>query len=193
MSRGLYPNDVMLLVCQGKLLQSDGQPRQEKFCQFLQSVLIWCSPQARTLQQSAELPPRLMKLCNTLVIHMFHIIYKFRVCETFVSRCCITIKNENIHMNKRANKVTSINVRMDESFKQKIEAIAERSNMASSEWIRRVCEERLEREENKKYGLAEQKQMYIDSKLIDAIKYALTLPEIQKYIREILWNKKEDY
>ena len=82
---------------------------------------------------------------------------------------------------------------MDETFKQKIEAIAERSNMASSEWIRRVCEERLEREENKKYGLAEQKAMYIDSKLIDAIKYALTLPEIQKYIREILWNKKEDY
>lgn len=96
-------------------------------------------------------------------------------------------------MNKRVNKVTSINVRMDETFKQKIEAIAERSNMATSEWIRRICEEKLEQEENKKYGLAEQKQMYIDSKLIDAIKYALTLPEIQKYIREILWNKKDDY
>lgn len=96
-------------------------------------------------------------------------------------------------MKKKTNLDTQIVVRFNSSTKEKMEEAAKKSNEHVTAWIRRACEERLEREENKKYGLAEQKQMYIDSKLIDAIKYALTLPEIQNYIRDMLWNKKEDY
>ena len=96
-------------------------------------------------------------------------------------------------MQRRPNQIYHANVRFSSELKSKIEEEAERLNIPTSEWIRRACSEKIERDELKKRGLAEQKQMYIDSKLIDAIKYALTLPEIQKYIREILWNKKDDY
>ena len=96
-------------------------------------------------------------------------------------------------MQRRPNQYIHTSVRFTVGLKDKIEQESERLNIPTAEWIRRACEEKLEREEQKKRGLAEQKAMYIDSKLIDAIKYALTLPEIQKYIREILWNKKEDY
>ena len=97
------------------------------------------------------------------------------------------------HMTKKPTYDSQIIVRCSHDLRLKIESAAKKSDITITEWIRNALKEKAEQEENKKYGLAEQKQMYIDSKLIDAIKYALTLPEIQKYIREILWNKKEDY
>lgn len=94
-------------------------------------------------------------------------------------------------MQRRANNTYHTSIRFNEQLKQKIEEESERLNMPTAEWIRRACEEKIERDEQKKRGLAEQKAAYIDGKLIDAIKYALTLPDVQQMIRAMLWDKKE--
>lgn len=94
-------------------------------------------------------------------------------------------------MKKKTNLDTQIVVRFNSLTKEKMEAAAEKSNEHVTAWIRRACDEKLEREELKKRGLAEQKAAYIDGKLIDAIKYALTLPEVQLMIKDMLWKKNE--
>lgn len=94
-------------------------------------------------------------------------------------------------MKKKTNLDTQIVIRFNSSTKEKMEAAAEKSNEHVTAWIRRACEEKLEREELKKRGLAEHTAAYIDGKLIDAIKYALTLPDVQQMIRAMLWDKKE--
>lgn len=94
-------------------------------------------------------------------------------------------------MQRRPSQIYHINVRFNSELKSKIEEGAERLNIPTSEWIRRACAEKIERDEQKRNGLAEQKAAYIDGKLIEAIKYALTLPEVQKMIREILEGNKE--
>lgn len=94
-------------------------------------------------------------------------------------------------MQRRPSQIYHINVRFNNELKAKIEEDAERLNIPTSEWVRRACAEKIERDEQKRNGLAEQKAAYIDGKLIEAIKYALTLPEVQKMIREILEGSKE--
>lgn len=94
-------------------------------------------------------------------------------------------------MQRRPSQIYHINVRFNSELKSKIEEGAERLNITTAEWVRRACAEKIERDEQKRNGLAEQKAAYIDGKLIEAIKYALTLPEVQKMIREILEGNKE--
>lgn len=94
-------------------------------------------------------------------------------------------------MQRRPNNINHTSVRFSDEVKAKIEEDAERLNIPTAEWIRRACAEKLERDEQKRKSLAEQKAAYIDGKLIEAIKYALTLPEVQKMIREILGGDKE--
>ena len=94
-------------------------------------------------------------------------------------------------MQRRPNNTHHTSVRFGDELKSKIDEDSERLNITTAEWIRRACAEKIEREEQKRRGLAEQKAAYIDGKLIEAIKYALTLPEVQKMIREILEGSKE--
>lgn len=94
-------------------------------------------------------------------------------------------------MQRRANQYIHTSVRFTVGLKDKIEQESELLNIPTAEWIRRACEEKIERDEQKRRGLAEQKAAYIDGKLIDAIKYALTLPEVQQMIKDMLWKKNE--
>ena len=94
-------------------------------------------------------------------------------------------------MQRRPNNTNHTSVRFSDELKSKIEEDAERLNITTAEWVRRACAEKIERDEQKRNGLAEQKAAYIDGKLIEAIKYALTLPEVQKMIHEILEGNKE--
>jgi hypothetical protein len=94
-------------------------------------------------------------------------------------------------MTKKPIYDSQIIVRCSQDLRLKIEKAAKKSDITITEWIRNTLKEKAEQEENKKYSLAEQKQMYVDSKLIDAIKYALTLPEVQRMIKDMLWKKNE--
>lgn len=94
-------------------------------------------------------------------------------------------------MTKKPIYDSQIIVRCSQDLRLKIESAAKKSDITITEWIRNTLKEKAEQEENKKYSLAEQKQMYVDSKIIDAIKYALTLPEVQRMIKDMLWKKNE--
>ena len=94
-------------------------------------------------------------------------------------------------MTKKPIYDSQIIVRCSQELRLKIETAAKKSDITITEWIRNTLKEKAEQEENKKYSLAEQKQMYVDSKIIDAIKYALTLPEVQRMIKDMLWKKNE--
>ena len=94
-------------------------------------------------------------------------------------------------MTKKPIYDSQIIVRCSQDLRLKIETAANKSDITITEWIRNTLKEKADQEVNKKYGLSEQKQMYIDSKLIDAIKYALTLPEVQQMIKDMLWKKNE--
>ena len=91
MSAGLYPNDVMLPLrtCQAIHRQNGEQLKREMLARFLQSSLIWCSLRVRTSHQPAELPPRLMRLYNTLVFYLERMIYKCSIKNTKTSRIFI--------------------------------------------------------------------------------------------------------
>lgn len=92
-------------------------------------------------------------------------------------------------MNRRTNNSQHTSIRFNETLKQKIETAAIDSNMTMTEWIRRACEEKLERQKYDTLGLSEPKAAYVNSHLIDAIKYALTLDEVKKIILDIIWGK----
>lgn len=94
-------------------------------------------------------------------------------------------------MSKKPIYDTQVIVRCSKELRQKIEEAAKQSDTTITEWMRNVLKERADIELKKKNGLAEQKAAYIDGKLIDAIKYALTLPDVQQMIRAMLWDKKE--
>lgn len=94
-------------------------------------------------------------------------------------------------MTKKPTYDSQVIVRCSYELRQKIEEVAKNADKTITEWMRDTLRDGVEREEHKKYGLAEQKSAYVDGKLIDAIKYALTLPEVQQMIRSMLWDKKE--
>lgn len=94
-------------------------------------------------------------------------------------------------MTKKQTYDSQVIVRCSQELRQKIEDAAKKSDKTITEWMRDALREKAEQEEHKKMGLAEQKAAYIDGKLIDAIKYALTLPDVQQMIQSMLWDKKE--
>ena len=94
-------------------------------------------------------------------------------------------------MAKKPTYDSQVIVRCSSNLRKRILKAADSSEKTMTEWIRDTLKERLDYDDLKKSGLAEQKAAYIDGKLIDAIKYALTLPEVQKMIREILGGDKE--
>lgn len=94
-------------------------------------------------------------------------------------------------MTKKPTYETQVIVRCSNDLRKKIEEAAKNADKTMTEWMRDTLRDRAEYETNKKTGLAEQKAAYIDGKLIDAIKYALTLPEVQQMIKDMLWKKNE--
>lgn len=95
-------------------------------------------------------------------------------------------------MAKRNNNNTQTSIRLSEALKQQIDEAAEISNMSTMEWIRRACEEKLEREKYKMFGLEEPQTAYINSNLLETIKYALTLDDVQELVLQIVEEKKKN-
>lgn len=91
-------------------------------------------------------------------------------------------------MVKRNNNDAQTTVRMSKDLKNTIDECAARSNLSLMEWIRRACEEKIQRDKYNQYLVSEPEAEYTNSTFIKSLKYALTLPEIQKIIIDIVEN-----
>lgn len=90
---------------------------------------------------------------------------------------------------KRNNNDAQTTIRLSKALKIDIENSAINLNLSTMEWIRRACEEKLERERDEKI-LRESGDVYLSKRNIESLKYALQLPEIQELIISITEKRK---
>lgn len=95
-------------------------------------------------------------------------------------------------MVKRNNNDAQTTVRMSKDLKNTIDAYAERSNLSLMEWIRRACEEKIQREKyNHSYHVADKAAGYDNGTFIETLKTALENSDIQKIIIRIVEKSQE--
>lgn len=94
-------------------------------------------------------------------------------------------------MVKRNNNDAQTTVRMSKDLKNTIDECAARSNLSLMEWIRRACEEKIQRDKYNQYLVSEPETEYNNSAFIKSLKYALTIPDIKKMIVEIVEEGRE--
>ena len=90
---------------------------------------------------------------------------------------------------KRNNNDAQTTIRLSKALKTDIENSAINLNLSTMEWIRRACEEKLEREKEA-YRFKDEEEIYVSKRDIRTIKYALQLPEIQEIILSITEKQK---
>lgn len=90
---------------------------------------------------------------------------------------------------KRNNNDAQTTIRLSKALKIDIENSAINQNLSTMQWIRRACEEKLEREKHEKI-LRENSDIYFSKKNLESLKYALQLPEIQEIILSIVEKRR---
>lgn len=101
------------------------------------------------------------------------------------------ITEHSISMVKRNNNDAQTTVRMSKDLKNTIDEHAARSNLSLMEWIRRACEEKIQREKTNLYQVAEPAAGYNKISFIESLKKALGDSEIQKIIVDIVEKKEQ--
>lgn len=98
-------------------------------------------------------------------------------------------QDKYIPMSKKEEEERRISLRLPESLALAIEKNIEESGLSFVEFLRRACREKLEREKDSRQ-LQENDYPYLSKKQIEALKYALQLPEIQEIILSITEKQK---
>lgn len=78
-----------------------------------------------------------------------------------------------------------VSLRIPESLALEIEVLISKKGMSFTEFLRRACREKLQREKDENQ-LRESESLYLSKKQIEALKHALQLPDVREIILEIV-------